>query len=298
MFRHARAAGHSSTLRGQAGSIWRAAWDEEGVPVQVAPFVGVDAGGFPLPHSNYGYLPKEFGIQARGGCQCAGPFGARLLGVSKEHTIALGHAFMANDEVLKPGVVRMSFPYFADDAEVDYILDAVNFVADHGWKLLPQYDFDIHTAAWHHTSRATDNLPAKSCLSELQFFSDGTKSSSTIDEPIRSIAAHRRKNLEQATIQADACMKEAALLDSFPEGRKVLKSHEWLRWFVYPHEVVANYKKLGDKAPLTDKITGPCQPHLYQDDAMNHIWDGIPSMSKLKKSRMGRLMLRHYMPTP
>ncbi|POM68016.1 Cysteine desulfurase [Phytophthora palmivora] len=252
-------------------------------------------------HHNFvcALLNDLFGIQARGGCQCAGPFGARLLGVSKEHTIALGNAFMEKDEAIKPGVIRMSFPYFADDAEVEYILDAVNFVADHGWKFLPQYDFNVHTAAWRHTSREKDNLPTKSCLSELQFFSDGTNSSSTLDEPIRTIAAHRRENLEQATLQADACMKEAALLDSFPEGQKVVKGHEWLRWFVYPYEAVADSKKNGgEKTPLTDKITGPCQPHLYLDDAINHIWDGTPSMSKLKRSRMGRLMLRHYMPTP
>ncbi|KAG6620809.1 cysteine desulfurase [Phytophthora cinnamomi] len=239
-----------------------------------------------------------FGIQVRGGCQCAGPFGARLLGVSKEHTIALGNAFMKKDEAIKPGVVRMTFPYFVDDAEVEYILDAVNFVADHGWKFLPQYDFDLHTAAWRHTSRANDNLPTKSCLSELQFFSNDTSSSSAVDEPIRSIAAHRRENLEQAALKADACMKEAALLDSFPESQKVLKSHEWLRWFVYPFEAVADYKKLGEKAPLADKITGPCQPQLYLDGAMTRIWEGTPSMAKLKRTRMGWLLLRHYMPTP
>ncbi|EGZ21995.1 hypothetical protein PHYSODRAFT_490065 [Phytophthora sojae] len=253
-------------------------------------------------HHNFvcALLNDLFGIQARGGCQCAGPFGARLLGISKEHTTALGHAFMEKDEAIKPGVVRMNFPYFVDDAEVEYVLDAVNFVADHGWKFLPQYDFDLHTAAWRHTSCANEILPTKSCLSELQFFSDDTSSvsSSPLDGPIRSIAAHRRENLEQAALKADACMKEASLLDTFPEGQKVPKDHEWLRWFVYPCEAVADYKKLGEKAPLTDKITGPCQPQLYLSGTMIRIWDDTPSMAKLKRSRMGRIMLRHYMPTP
>ncbi|KAE8909149.1 hypothetical protein PF005_g25001 [Phytophthora fragariae] len=250
-------------------------------------------------HHNFicALLNDLFGIQARGGCQCAGPFGARLLGVSKEHTIALGRAITEKDEVIKPGVVRMSFPYFVDDAEVEYMLDAVNFVADHGWKFLPKYEFDLHTAAWRHTSHANYRLPTKSCLSELQFFGDGTKSSAVGDEPIRNITAHRRENLEQAALKANACMKEASLVDSFPEGQKVLKSHEWLRWFVYPYEAVADYKKLGEKASLTDKITGPCQPQRYLDGAMTRIWDDTPSMAKLKRSRMGRLMLRHYMPT-
>uniref|UniRef100_H3H415 Aminotransferase class V domain-containing protein n=1 Tax=Phytophthora ramorum TaxID=164328 RepID=H3H415_PHYRM len=251
-------------------------------------------------HHNFvcALLNDLFGVQARGGCQCAGPFGARLLGVNREHTIALGNAVIEKDEAIKPGVVRMSFPYFADDAEVEYILDAVHFVADHGWKFLPQYDFDVHSAAWRHISRVTDYFPTKSCLSELQFFSDGTISSSSIDEPIRSIAVHRRENLEQAAILADTCMKEAALAEFFPEGEKVLKSHEYLRWFVYPYEALADYKKHGGKAPLTDKITGPCQPQLYLDDSINHIWDGTMSVAKMKRSRMGRLVLRHYMPGP
>ncbi|CAH0480719.1 unnamed protein product [Peronospora belbahrii] len=243
-------------------------------------------------------LNDLFGIQARGGCQCAGPFGARLLGISKDNTIALGNATAKRDEVIKPGVVRMSFPYFADDAEIEYILDAVHFVADHGWKFLPQYDFDIHSAVWYHMSQAKDKLPMMSYLSELQFFNEDISSSLTVDEPVCSISTHRRENLEQAALQADICIKEAASLASFPEGQKVLEGHEGLRWFMYSYEVVADYKKYGGMAPLSDKIAGPCQPHLYLKDAMNHIWDGYPSMSKLKRSRVGRLMLRHTLSSP
>ncbi|KAG7395907.1 hypothetical protein PHYBOEH_003032 [Phytophthora boehmeriae] len=249
-------------------------------------------------HHNFicALLNDLFGIQIRGGCQCAGPYGARLLGVNREDTIALGNAVTEKDEVIKPGVLRMSFPYFSDDAEIEYILDAVHFVADHGWKFLPQYDFDMHTAVWRHTSISGSDIPAKSCLSELQFYSNDSNNSSQAVEPIRSIAAHRRENLEQAAILADNCIKEAALKDSFPEGEKVIKSHEYLRWFVYPYEAVADYKRDGEKMPLTTKITGPCQPQVYLTDAINHVWDGTQSMAKMKRSKMGRLMLRHYMP--
>ncbi|CEG47580.1 hypothetical protein F444_17437, partial [Plasmopara halstedii] len=96
-------------------------------------------------HHNFvcALLNDLFGIQARGGCQCAGPYAARMLGLNIKHTIALEHAFTEEDEVIKPGVVRMSFPYFADDAEVEYILDAVRFIAEEGWKFLPQYELDV-----------------------------------------------------------------------------------------------------------------------------------------------------------
>ena len=35
-------------------------------------------------------------------------------------------------ELLRPGFTRLSLPYFATHAEVDYVLDAVEAIADHG----------------------------------------------------------------------------------------------------------------------------------------------------------------------
>ena len=31
-----------------------------------------------------------------------------------------------------------------------YLVDAVHFIADHGWKLLPLYRFDPYGGLWHH----------------------------------------------------------------------------------------------------------------------------------------------------
>ena len=39
---------------------------------------------------------------------------------------------------LKPGFVRLNLPWFSPDEEIDYILDALEMVADNGWKLLCQ----------------------------------------------------------------------------------------------------------------------------------------------------------------
>ena len=38
----------------------------------------------------------------------------------------------------RPGVTRLSFPYFMSRASMDYVIKAVAMVAKHGWKLLPQ----------------------------------------------------------------------------------------------------------------------------------------------------------------
>jgi hypothetical protein len=37
-----------------------------------------------------------------------------------------------------------------DDNEVEYIMDAVEFVAISGHLFLEEYDFDVHTGAWIH----------------------------------------------------------------------------------------------------------------------------------------------------
>ncbi|RLN95670.1 hypothetical protein BBJ28_00020901 [Nothophytophthora sp. Chile5] len=243
-------------------------------------------------------LNDLFGIQARGGCQCAGPYGARLLGLSRDHIVDLGHAIVAKHEILKPGFSRMSFPYFADEAEVDYILDAVHFVADHGWKLLPQYNFDCRTGVWRHVSRARVAFPETKHLADMGIADMATAQPSTAVRPIRDIAAHRRANLEQAAKLADSCIEEAASPDSaFCQDQKLADSHEGLRWFAYPYEAVAAFQELGGKPPLADEICGPCQPQRYFDGAINHVWDGVPSMAKMKRSWMkmaARQLISHY----
>ena len=40
--------------------------------------------------------------------------------------------------VFRPGFARINLPYFMDDYTVHFVLEAVDMVATHGWKLLPQ----------------------------------------------------------------------------------------------------------------------------------------------------------------
>ena len=49
--------------------------------------------------------------------------------------------------VLRPGFVRVNLPYFYDDETCDYIINAVDMVATHGWRLLPQVLFSLHLIA-------------------------------------------------------------------------------------------------------------------------------------------------------
>ena len=44
----------------------------------------------------------------------------------------------------------MNFNYFITEAVFGYVLDAVDMIATHGWRLLPRYRFDPATGMWHH----------------------------------------------------------------------------------------------------------------------------------------------------
>lgn len=91
-------------------------------------------------------------LQSRGGCQCAGPYGQRLLGLSPDASDAYEHALLEHLEVLRPGFSRLSLTYYHSDPEVDYIISAVHFVADHGSKFLPFYRCNERTGEWrYHT---------------------------------------------------------------------------------------------------------------------------------------------------
>ena len=49
---------------------------------------------------------------------------------------------------LKPGWARIGFHYTHDDDEVDFLIRAVEFVADYGARFLPLYAFEVETGAW------------------------------------------------------------------------------------------------------------------------------------------------------
>lgn len=54
--------------------------------------------------------------------------------------------------IMKPGFTRLNLAYFMPDEEIEFILSAVNIIANEGWKLLPQYSYDVEHGSWHHRS--------------------------------------------------------------------------------------------------------------------------------------------------
>jgi selenocysteine lyase/cysteine desulfurase len=103
-------------------------------------------------HHNFvvALLNDLFGIQSRGGCSCAGPYGHRLLGIDIERSHEFEREISTGCEGIKPGWVRINFNYFISEAVHDYIVAAVALVAEHGWRLLPDYTFEPLTGLWRH----------------------------------------------------------------------------------------------------------------------------------------------------
>jgi selenocysteine lyase/cysteine desulfurase len=177
-------------------------------------------------HHNFvvAVLNDLFGIQARGGCSCAGPYGHRLLaiGAARSHAIRdeVGHGC----DGVKPGWARVNLNYFISPATADYIAAAVELIAADGHRLLPHYRFDPHTGLWRHR----DGPPRPQItLHDVAYGRDGN-----LSYPSR----HGRTG-EEAFLgylrQARAVL--AALPSSIEDGPTGLSPEfEALRWFPLP----------------------------------------------------------------
>jgi selenocysteine lyase/cysteine desulfurase len=180
-------------------------------------------------HHNFAVavLNDLFGIQARGGCSCAGPYGHRLLGIDIDRSHEFAREIARGCEGIKPGWVRVNFNYFISEAIFQYLLEAVHLVADDGWKLLPDYEFDPATALWHHR-RGTVEPPLR--LHTLRYDERGT-------------LCHRSSHAYAHDSSLAGYLEEAReLFASLPEPASgdsstlpgVTADFEALRWFVLP----------------------------------------------------------------
>ena len=87
-------------------------------------------------------LSDRFGIQARGGCACAGPYVHRLLGIGHVELESMRQAILAGDEIAKPGFTRLNLSVLLSDEKVDFILDSVARLAADATAYTGRYDCD------------------------------------------------------------------------------------------------------------------------------------------------------------
>jgi selenocysteine lyase/cysteine desulfurase len=191
-------------------------------------------------HHNYvvALLNDLFGIQARGGCSCAGPYGHRLLAIDAQRSHALRDEVGRGCEGIKPGWVRVNFNYFISDTVGDYLIDAVDLVATHGYRLLGDYRFDPHTGLWHHRSGPAEP-PLR--LAQVRYDPDGmlTRPNHQAHAGEDALAGY----LEQARA---LLASRPDRLDDGPTG--LPGDFEQLRWFHLPPACLHDNQR---RAPTT-----------------------------------------------
>jgi hypothetical protein len=171
-------------------------------------------------------LNDLFGIQSRGGCSCAGPYGHRLLGIDLDTSHEFEREIARGCEGIKPGWIRVNFNYFISDTVFRYILDAVDLVASHGWRLLPRYRFEPVSGLWLHADGLGE--PPLS-LADIDY-----------DQGGMHYAAHRHREPESRL--ADHLDQARAILAEEPGAvdgptADLSADFEALRWFWMPAEV-------------------------------------------------------------
>lgn len=177
-------------------------------------------------HHNFvvALLNDLFGIQSRGGCSCAGPYGHRLLAIDATSSHAYSDKVVRGCDGIKPGWTRVNFNYFISDTVLEYLIDAVDLVATHGHRLLVDYRFEPETGLWHHRGGPAE--PALR-LADLRFGGDGP-----LTYPHRRAQADERE-LAGYLEQAEALFAAAAdRIDDGPTG--LPEDFEALRWFHLP----------------------------------------------------------------
>lgn len=87
-------------------------------------------------------LNDRFGIQTRGGCSCAGTYGHRLLHVDKKKSYEILHSIHSGDLLCKPGWVRLSVHPTMTNAEIDFIMDAIELTVCNFSEWMKDYRYD------------------------------------------------------------------------------------------------------------------------------------------------------------
>lgn len=98
-------------------------------------------------HYNLGVrlLNDYFGIQVRGGCSCAGTYGHFLLHVDKNRSKYIAQKINKGDFSEKPGWIRLSIHPTLSDADIEYILNALEQLARQHRKWAEDYTYNIHS---------------------------------------------------------------------------------------------------------------------------------------------------------
>ncbi|MDP3518061.1 MAG: aminotransferase class V-fold PLP-dependent enzyme [Pseudohongiella sp.] len=181
---------------------------------------------------HYGFvvslLNDLFGIQVRGGCSCAGPYAHALLDMDMIYSKKIEAAVTAGVAVLRPGWVRLNFNYFISDEEFSYLLDALEMIAEFGWRMLPEYQYDPVCGVWRHVSlikgsENTANGRRRSSIEQIDWMDDHVVDAKSALDTHAALVAAKQVILENR--------QHRTVLDV-----ELPTEHAPLRWFMQPSE--------------------------------------------------------------
>lgn len=200
-------------------------------------------------HHNFvaSLLNDVFGIQSRGGCACAGPYAQRLLGINPKlaeafeealleddrldrHHLRRGQAEYSSYEILRPGFTRLNLPWTSSEEEIDFILDALAFIAEHGWKLLPLYCMNFESGDWKH--HFFSGYSERKWLGDIDF--QAYLSPNIMNEQ-KTVPISYQKILSEAKKLIEVSLKQCLSL-TLGNQAIIFDKVKHLRWFLLPAE--------------------------------------------------------------
>lgn len=206
-------------------------------------------------------LNDLFGIQTRGGCMCAGPYSQKILGIDLDLAKRFEDEMVKDDdsEIIRPGFTRLNFNYYLNEDEVDYIIEAVNFVSKKGWLFLNQYIFSASSTEWVHIENR--KRPHRVWLDGINYEATSWPKSWT-RAPLNKETF--KYYLDQAEEIASKIRLETKTSPSF-----LSESAETLRWFSYPNEI-SSFQSIKSQS---DSSGVPFMPVNYQKTEDSSVQD-------------------------
>jgi selenocysteine lyase/cysteine desulfurase len=182
-------------------------------------------------------LDHLFGIQNRAGCSCAGPYGHQLLGIDLDRSSRFRELVQRGIHGIKPGWVRLSLPYYASENDIEFILSAVEFVAEHGMHFVPIYRMGWQDGVWRHRERPTEmaadlELSMEALEAAARSPQTGSGDASLTDAQLR---AERARYFQKARESADALRRRWEATPPRWSPKTGDPELDELVWFRYVH---------------------------------------------------------------
>ena len=198
----------------------------------------ITAGGKAIHHNLVvAMLNDLFGIQARGGCSCAGPYGHELLDIESETAAQHEALVQKGRSIYRPGWVRLGFNFFFSNEAANYVISAVEFIASYAPVLMKLYSVDEASGVWvaQHQKQATqpDTQVTPHLLDTLLHQDALTKPTET--QKAVDCFARALELVEQAK--------------ALPLPAKRHHEDVPVRWFWWPHEAEQAIKTQAEMMP-------------------------------------------------